>query len=243
VRNLTEEKSIRAGAIIVAAGKGERMGLGEAAPKALIELEGRPLAWHSLAKFESEPRIKAIALVVPPGTADRCREEIVEKWKLHKVSAIVDGGLSRQESVRLGLDALAQDLDPVLIHDAARPLVTAELVSLCLEMGAASGACVPAIPIAGTVKAVSPQRQIQETVDRTGLWEAQTPQAFASSLIRQAHRRAKETGLEGTDDSSLVEALGTAVTVVQGSPENLKVTWPVDLEVARAILKRRRHGG
>jgi 2-C-methyl-D-erythritol 4-phosphate cytidylyltransferase len=234
--------STRAGAVLVAAGMGKRMAPGVAAPKALIGLGGRPLAWHSLAVFEAEPRVGAVVLVVPPGLMDKFREELVERWNLQKVSAVVHGGRTRQESVRLGLEALEDGLDPILVHDAARPLVTAEIVSLCLEKVAACDACIPAIPISGTVKAVDEGTAVRETLDRTALWEAQTPQVFRSSVIREAHRLALERGFNGTDDSSLAEAMGISVRVVRGSPENIKVTWPVDLEVAQAILNRRACG-
>ena len=229
--------------ILVAAGSGERLGLSRTRPKALVSLGGRPMAWHSLARFEEEPRVGAVVLVVPPGLGVRFRDELVERWGFKKVAALVDGGRTRQESVRLGMEALDDKFDPILIHDAARPLITAEIISLCLEGAADCGACIPAHPVAGTVKAVSSEMNVVETVDRATLWESQTPQAFRSSLIREAHRRALDTGLKGTDDASLVEAMGNAVKVVPGSPENIKVTWPVDLDVASAILSRRAGGG
>jgi 2-C-methyl-D-erythritol 4-phosphate cytidylyltransferase len=228
---------------VVAAGSGERLALGSDTPKALVALSGRPLAWHSLARFEEESRVAAVVLVVPTGLASRFREELVQKCGLKKVAAVVNGGRTRQESVRAGLAALDDELDPVLIHDAARPLVTLDLISLCIDESAECGACIPAHPLTGTVKTVTAEMNVAETVDRAALWEAQTPQAFRSSLIREAHRKAAETGLEGTDDSRLVEALGATVKVVQGSPENIKVTWPADLEVARVVMSRRMGGG
>lgn len=243
MRESAEKPSMRAGAVLVAAGLGERLGLGGVPPKALVELRGRPMAWHSLSILENEPRVGAVVLVVPPGSAESFRNELVEKWSLKKVSAIVHGGSTRQESVRLGVETLENHYDPILIHDAARPLVTAEIVSMCLEIGAACAACIPGLPISGTVKAVDEEASVKETVDRAGLWEAQTPQVFGASVIREAHRVALKRGFEGTDDSSLVEELGIAVKVVRGSPENIKVTWPADLEVARAILDCRKDGG
>lgn len=239
MKDASEKRAIRAGAVLAAAGTGERLGPGGGVPKALLALGGRPLVWHSLSVFEDHSRIEAVVLVVPPGMEDRFRREIADRWSFRKVSAVVRGGGTRQESVRLGLDALDERLDPVLIHDAARPLVTSDLVSVCLESGAAFGACIPALPVAGTVKQVDDGDNVRRTVDRTGLWEAQTPQVFGSSVIREAHRAALESGTEATDDSSLVEKLGVSVKVVRGSPENIKVTWPVDLEIAEAILNRR----
>ena len=239
MKDASEKRAIRAGAVLAAAGMGERLGSGGGAPKALLTLGDRPLACHSLSVFEEQARIEAVVLVVPAGFEDRFRREIVDRWGFRKVSAVVRGGETRQESVRLGLEALDDRLDPVLIHDAARPLVTSDLVSVCLERGAASGACIPALPVAGTVKQVDDGDNVRRTVDRTGLWEAQTPQVFGSSVIREAHRSALEKGMEATDDSGLVEKLGVPVKVVRGSPENIKVTWPVDLEIAEAILNRR----
>lgn len=234
---------VRAGAVLVAAGKGSRLGLDEGLPKALFELCARPLATYSLAVLERCPLIESIVMVAPPGYADRFRVELVERRGLAKVSAVVEGGATRQESVRLGLEALEVGLDPVVVHDAARPLLTEDLLVHCLSKAIAFGACVPGTPISGTVKAVTSDGLVAETLDRESLREIQTPQAFKASIIRKAHRQAKEKSLHATDDSALVEATKVSVAVIQGDPENIKITQPIDVELATVIISRRAAGG
>ena len=159
-----------------------------------------------------------------------------------KVSVVVDGGRTRQASVRIGLDALDEVFDPVLVHDAARPLLAPGLVAACASTAAAVGACVAAVPVSSTVKAITADGVVERTLDRERLREAQTPQGFRGSLLREAHLRAVSDGVEGTDDAVLVEGLGATVAVIDGDPENLKVTRPVDLELARILLEQRAGG-
>jgi len=232
-------KAGSAGVVLLCAGMGSRMGLGEDTPKALLDLGGRPLAAHSLSIFEASPAVGSIVVVAPPGMASRFEMELIRPEGFKKVSAIADGGRTRQESVRFGLEALQEGFDPVLIHDAARPLLAPGLVTACAATAAAMGACVPATPVSCTVKAITADGMVEKTLDRDTLREAQTPQAFSASLIRDAHLRAFADGLEGTDDAVLVESLGELVTVLEGDPENIKITCPVDLDLARVLLARR----
>jgi 2-C-methyl-D-erythritol 4-phosphate cytidylyltransferase len=227
------------GVVLLCAGMGRRMGLGEEEPKAMLDLGGRPLAAHSLSVFEASQVVGSVVLVVPPGMASRFEMELVRPGGFKKVSAIADGGRTRQESVRHGLEALLEGFDPVLIHDAARPLLAPGLIAACAATAAAVGACVPATPVSCTVKTITADGLVEKTLDRDMLREAQTPQAFSASLIRDAHRRALADGIEGTDDAVLVENLGEAVAVIEGDPENLKITRPVDLDLARVLLGRR----
>lgn len=243
MRGLGRVEAGAAGVILVCAGMGRRMGLSGKDPKALLDLGGRPLAAHSLAVFEASPAVGSIVLVAPPGMAGRFENELVRPWRFKKVSAVVDGGRTRQESVRRGLEALDERFDPVLIHDAARPLVSPELVAACATTAAGTGACLPATRVSGTLKTVTAGGLVEKTLDRDRFREAQTPQAFKASIIRDAHRRAREGGFEGTDDSVLVENIGVAVTVLDGDPENIKVTSPVDLDLAMVLLGRRGGGG
>jgi 2-C-methyl-D-erythritol 4-phosphate cytidylyltransferase len=215
------------------------MGLEEGSPKALLDLGGRPLAAHSLAVFEASPAVGSVVLVAPPGMSPRFAGELIQPGGFEKVSAIVDGGRTRQVSVRIGLDALDDGFDPVLIHDAARPLLLPGIVAACASTAAAVGACVPATPVLNTVKSITADGIVEKTLDREKLREVQTPQGFRASLIRDAHLRAAADGVEGTDDAVLVEGLGARVAVLEGDPENLKVTRPVDLELARILLSRR----
>lgn len=234
---------IRAGAVLVAAGKGSRLGLDENTPKALFELCSRPLVTYSLAVLERCPLINSIVLVAPPGYADRFRVELVERRGLAKVIAVIEGGTTRQESVRLGLEVLEAGLDPVVIHDAARPLLTEDLLVDCLSKAIAFGACVPGTPVSGTVKTVTSDGLVAETLDRESLREIQTPQAFRASIIRKAHQKAKEASLQATDDSALVEATGVSVAVIQGDPENIKITQPIDVDLATVIISKRAEKG
>ena len=236
-------RPVRAGAILVAAGRGERMGLGEGRPKALVDLCARPLAAYSLSVLEQDSSIEAVVLVAPPGSSARFRSELVERWGFRKVAAVVEGGRTRQESVRLGLEALNDELDPVVIHDAARPLVRPELVAACISKASVVGACVPGLSPAATVKAVTSGGFVERTLDRTLLREVQTPQAFKASLIREAHRLARLNRTEATDDSTLVENMGAPVALIEGDPENIKITRPIDMEVAAAVMSRRAGGG
>jgi len=228
-----------AGAVLVAAGAGERMGLAAGRPKALLDLGGVPLAAHSLALFEESEAVGAVVLVAPRGMISVFREKLVEAHGARKVIAVVEGGATRQESVRLGLEALPGGFDPIVVHDAARPLLARRTLDLAIRKGASFGACVPVVPLAGTVKRVSREGLVVETLDRSSLREAQTPQVFRASEIRRAHREALDRGFQATDDAALAEWAGVAVAAVEGDPENLKITTPVDLAVAEAILARR----
>ncbi|MFQ5606667.1 MAG: 2-C-methyl-D-erythritol 4-phosphate cytidylyltransferase, partial [Candidatus Zixiibacteriota bacterium] len=160
---------------MVAAGEGVRMGLDAGSVKALVELGGRPMAAHSLSVMEASPYVGAVVLVAPRGSVPLFEDGLVKKYGFRKVVATVEGGSTRQESVRLGLEALPPDLDPIVIHDAARPLLTPRLLETAIERGAACGACVPGVPPAGTVKRVGPDGVVGETLDRAALREAQTP--------------------------------------------------------------------
>lgn len=228
-----------AGVLLLCAGKGRRMGLDKGDPKALLDLGGRPLAAHSLAVFEACPAVGSVVLVAPPGMPARFARELVDPGGFDKVSAIVEGGETRQASVGIGLDSLDESFDPVLIHDAARPMVTMELVAACVSTAAAIGACVPGIPVSSTVKAITADGVIERTLERERLREAQTPQGFRGALIREAHIHATASGIEGTDDAALVEKLGATVALIEGDPHNLKITRPIDLELAGILLERR----
>jgi 2-C-methyl-D-erythritol 4-phosphate cytidylyltransferase len=222
-------------ALIVAAGDGTRMGPGDAKPFRL--LAGRPILLHTLTAFERCQAIEAVVLVV--------RDQDVERaWALaraaacHKVARVVAGGPTRQASVGLGLAALPPKVAVVAVHDGVRPLVTPEAVARVVAAARTTGAALLATRVAETVKVVQGER-VSRTLDRSALWLAQTPQAFRADLLRQAHAYAQATGLLATDDAALVEAMGYAPAVVEGSPENLKIATPDDLRLAEAILRGR----
>ena len=223
------------GVIVVGAGSGRRLGSGE---KAFVPVAGRPLLCWSVAVFEQSPEVDSICLVTTAGSIGRATS-LAKEWEWRKVKAIVSGGRERQDSVRAGLDALA-DCTWVLVHDAARPLVTAAIVRAGLRAARRHGAAVAATPVRDTLKRVTASGDlVTETVDRSGLWAAQTPQVFRASLLRQAFVLAGDGAGAFTDDAALVAAAGHAVAVFPGAPENIKLTLPEDVFLVEALLRAR----
>jgi 2-C-methyl-D-erythritol 4-phosphate cytidylyltransferase len=215
-------------ALIVAAGRGER--LGGTHPKAFVELAGQPLVQWSIDVLRSVAGIETIVLALPAGAPAPAGVTAVE------------GGAVRSESVRRAL-AAAPAGDPVLVHDAARPLLSAELaesVIAALQRDASADAAIAAAPVTDTVKRVDGDGAVCETLDRSDLWAVQTPQVFRRAALERALDVAPEILAGATDDASLLERAGGRVIVVRASPENLKVTTPLDLEIAELLMARRR---
>lgn len=227
----------RTGAIVVGAGGGKRLGGVE---KAFMQIGGCPLIAYSVEVFCAHPEVDEVCMVVSG-------ESIARSWAMsrergwRKVTAVVSGGTERQDSVRAGLDALTH-CDWVLVHDAARPLVSHELITRGLTAGAATGAAVAATPVRDTLKRVSaaetaePWPAVHETVDRSELWAAQTPQVFRVSLLRKAFARVGANASALTDDASVVQAAGFPVHLYTGDVQNMKVTLPEDIAVIEALL-------
>jgi 2-C-methyl-D-erythritol 4-phosphate cytidylyltransferase/2-C-methyl-D-erythritol 2,4-cyclodiphosphate synthase len=217
--------------LVVASGRGERFG--GAVPKQYRMLAGQPVLRHTLLAFVRNPRIDGVRAVIHGDDRGRYRDASDGL----ELMAPVEGGATRQESVRLGLRSLA-GMAParVLIHDAVRPLVDAALVDRVLDGLATASAILPAVAVSDTLKRVEAGRAVA-TVDRTGLWRAQTPQGFAYADILAAHERF--AGEAMTDDAALAEAAGLAVQVVEGDVANLKITEPADLARAEARLDQR----
>jgi 2-C-methyl-D-erythritol 4-phosphate cytidylyltransferase len=221
-------------ALIPAAGSGRRMGAGS--NKQYLELGGRPILAHTLARLAALAVIDALYVIVPDDERAYCREQVVDCFGLTKVRAVIAGGAERQDSVRNGLLACgADDDDVVLIHDGVRPFFPAEQIPALLAAAAADGSALLAIPAQDTVKEVAAGRVVQ-TLERERLWQVQTPQAFRYGVIRTAHERAQAAGYTGTDDAALVEWCGWPVAVIPGSPFNFKLTTPADLALARALM-------
>lgn len=230
------------GAIVAAAGSSTRMGdpstgSGQATDKLFVPVAGRPLLAHVLAPVQECPLVHRIVLVVSSANLQRGRD-LVAQHALDKVSAVCLGGPRRQDSVRLGLEALGP-CDWVLVHDGARLLIE-PVISEGLAAARETGAAVPAVPIADTVKMVGPDGAIASTVDRSRLWAAQTPQVFRYDLLLRAHR---EVTADVTDDAAMLEALGLPVKLYPGSPLNIKVTNPQDLNIAEALLRKAARSG
>ena len=231
-------------AVIVAAGSSARMG---GTDKILAELGGLPVLSRTLRVFDDHDMIDTIIVVA--------REEQMPKISrvcspYHKVRIVVPGGNSRQESVMHGLEAVPEETELVAVHDGARPLVTPEVITKAILKAAKFGAAAPAIPVKDTIKVSksggvdeTPDRKtlfaVQTPQDRKTLFAVQTPQVFDTALLLGALQNAKQKGLTLTDDCSAVEALGMTVLLTDGSEENIKITTPLDLEIAELILKRR----
>lgn len=231
---------------MLAAGLGRRLGAG--ANKGLVRVHGRPLLSWSLETFAKHPSIGEIVVVVAPGNEarDRCMAEALAPLGLQDRVILVEGGERRQDSSLHGIDALPSRLrdDPetvVLIHDAARPLVSAFLITRCLRTLAENpdaAGVLPALPVRETLKRVE-ESWITATIDRTGLWGAQTPQIFRLGPLRDAHAQALSEERTVTDDASLLEAAGHLLRVVPGDLENLKVTYPEDRIFVERLLRER----
>lgn len=224
-------------AIVLFAGKGNRMN--SDIPKQYLQLEGKPVLAYSLEAFEKS-RVDNIILVTGEADVDFCKTEIVEKYGLKKVKAIVTGGKERYHSVFAGLKA-AGNTDYVLIHDGARPLLTEDIISRMLEAVRKTKACVAGMHVKDTIKITNEQNEVQSTPDRRNVWMVQTPQAFSYSLIYRAYEKLMEEEDDTvTDDAMVVEKMcHAAVTLVEGSYTNLKITTPEDMILASAILKSR----
>lgn len=220
-------------ALVTAGGHGKRMG--HAIPKQYLDLHGIPILARTLIVFASHPMIDIIVLTVPRGDEAYCRDQLISRFGISKMRTIVPGGDTRQQSVCNGLEAV-KDAEIVVIHDGVRPLVSAETISRTIHAAQAAGAAVACAPVRDTVK--KKQGEHLETISRSNLWLAHTPQTFRTSLILDAHRRAIEDTFTGTDDASLVERLGLPVTIVEDSCTNLKITTPDDLNLAEILLRQ-----
>ena len=228
---------MRTTAIIVAAGRGERMGGG--LPKQFLPCAGRPLAAHALSRFCRAEGIDEIVLVLPDPRGLDTHLGGAAAWS--RPLSVVKGGDDRQESVAAGLSTVSGE-GLVLVHDGVRPLVPVSLIEEVRRAAAMTGAAVPACRCTDTIKEVRDGR-VRSTLERSRLVMAQTPQGFRVDLLREAHRRAAEDGVRSTDDAALVERLGVPVAVVEGSPDNIKVTCSADLERVAGLLRREAAAG
>ena len=230
--------------IIPAAGLGTRMApasAGRAASKQFTELRGVPILVHTLRKFAAAPRVKEIYLALRGADAEKFRARLQEE-RLGKPVHIVEGGEHRQESVAHALQAVqAQAGDIILVHDAVRPFVEQETIENVIDAAAKHGAAIAAVPAVDTIKQVERTAEgavVQATIPREHIVQVQTPQGFRYSVLRQAFEEATRDGFTGTDEASLVERMGHPVQVVMGSPRNIKITTPGDLELAEFYVAK-----
>ena len=214
--------------IILAAGSSSRMGF----DKMWATLAGQPVVAWSIRVFAASPVVSQLVVATAPGAEDRMRR-LLDTLRIE--AQVVTGGERRQDSVRAALDVCA-DVTWVLVHDAARPLLTPDLLERGLAEAHETGAAIAAVPMTDTIKVVQDHR-ITDTPLRDALWAAQTPQVFRRALLHEAHQYASGAV---SDDAALVEALGVAVKVYPGAYGNIKITTPVDLQVAATLLDARR---
>lgn len=233
-----ETNGRRVAAVVLAAGKGKRMGT--SIQKQYLELDGKPLIYYALKAFEDSP-VEEIILVTGKEEVEYCRKEIVERYGLKKVSKIVEGGAERYHSVFEGLKAL-EYCDYVLIHDGARPCVTKTVIEAAIEGAVDYDACVIGMPVKDTVKIADEAEYAAATPDRSRLWQIQTPQAFQFSLVYEAYQKLftfAEYQKGVTDDAMVIESMtDRRVKLIRGDYSNIKVTTPEDMAIARVLLKR-----
>jgi len=224
-------KSQKVGAIIVAAGRGERMG---GIDKIFAQLGGTSVLERVAGVFDDSPYIDHMVIVLTPDNVARGRH-MLSANNLSKLAKVVPGGSRRQDSVEAGL----KNLPPcqwVVIHDGARPLIGVELITRGLEAAQETGAAVAAVPVIDTVKLVDDSGYVKETLPRSRLWAVQTPQVFRFDIIKEGYDKASG---DVTDDAALVEALGICVKLYMGSYDNIKLTTPSDLALTEALLQRK----
>ena len=216
------------GVIVVAGGRGERMGT--PVPKQLLEIGGKPVLRRSVEAFDAHPRVGTIVVVLPEDLVASGRAIV---GATSRPCAFVAGGPRRQDSTANGFAALPAGADPVLVHDAARPFADEALITRVIDAAEAHGAAVPAVRARDTVKRVAADGFVGSTLPREEIWLAQTPQGFRRDVLARAIARG-QLGVEATDEAALAEAAGQGVFVVEGGVENIKITTPGDLASARA---------
>lgn len=224
-------------AVIVAAGKGKRMGT--EISKQFLPLCGKEILAHTVEKFEKAEKIRDIILVTGEDSLQDV-QDMTQEYGWEKIRSIVAGGKERQDSVWNGLQEVSVDAEIVLIHDGVRPFVTEDILNLSMETAMEMGGCVAGVPAKDTIKVCNSENIAVDTPDRSTLWQIQTPQTFRRELIMKAYEQAKEDGFVGTDDASLAEYSGYPVKVIMGSYRNIKITTKEDLIIGEAFLKEER---
>lgn len=225
----------RVAAIVPAAGRGERLGPG--APKALREIGGTPMLVYAVKALAASPLVDLVVVAAPADSVEQVRA-LVDGPSYGADVVVVAGGETRSESVARALINLPDDVDVVLVHDAARPLVPVEVVSaVAAAVREGHEAVVPVVPVVDTIKSVDSDGNIMGTVPRDDLRAAQTPQGFTREVLQRAHA---EVDAPVTDDAGMVESLGFPIHAVDGHEDSFKVTRPIDVVLAEAVIARRR---
>lgn len=220
--------------IIPAAGSGTRMKLNY--PKQYHEIAGAPILIHTIQAFVHHPAIDTVVVVIPKDRLESTAQLLSEYNLDPEQVQLVAGGIRRQDSVYNGLKSLSADTDVVLVHDGARPMVRAELITACLETAQGGGGAIAAVPVTDTIKKGNASNLVVATVNREDLWKAQTPQAAQYTLLMKAYEVNGDDDV--TDESSLLEKAGIPVILVEGSETNIKITRPEDILLATTIMQK-----
>ncbi len=236
-RSKGEAARVRCSAVIVAAGSATRM---QGTDKIFVPLRGIPVVVRSCRAYQNCEEIDEIILVVKKDDLERAAE-LCHTWGITKLTKVVAGGNSRTESVLHGVEAASALSDVIAVHDGARPLVTEDVIRAAVRKASVSGAAIAQVPVTDTVK-THKNGVVTGTPDRKGMCLVQTPQAFNADMFRAVLDRCIKERWEVTDDASAVELCGLPVALTDGNPENIKITTPVDLIIAGAILDGRDEG-
>ncbi len=225
---------VKLAVIIPAAGSGSRMG--SQIPKPFLKLRDKSILEHTIKNFAE---LEFVSQIIISTSEERKKEvgSILNKFKNSLENfTVVDGGKERQNSINNALKVVSDNIDLVAVHDAVRPFISSELIKRCAISANECGGAIIAVPAKDTIKEVGEGSIIQNTPDRSRLWQAQTPQIFQKEVLNSAYKSAFENNFTGTDDASLVERIGGVVKVIEGDRRNLKITYPIDLKVAELIL-------
>jgi 2-C-methyl-D-erythritol 4-phosphate cytidylyltransferase / 2-C-methyl-D-erythritol 2,4-cyclodiphosphate synthase len=233
----SESAQVKIAAVIAAGGSGTRIGTD--LPKQFLHFGGKPILVHSIQSILALQGVAEVIVALPEEHIPLA-EAMLACWPWAVPVLCVAGGSTRQESVRRGVARASSDVDIILVHDAVRPFCDQEMLGRVVAAARHNGGAVPALPATETIQRVSRQGRILKTPPREELYAIQTPQCFHAAILRSALERASREGFEGTDESSVVRWAGHPVAVVAGSPENIKITRPHDLEFARSLLERPR---
>ena len=231
------KKKGTAAAVILAAGSGTRFG----GAKQLETVAGLPVVIRSLRAFASSPLVDEIVLVVSPGCCSSY-EALCAKHGIEKLKCVVEGGGCRMDSAIRGMEAISDSVKYIAVHDAARCLVTLEMIADVFAAAYMSGAAIAATHARDTLKAADQKDTVTETVPRENIWCAATPQIFEANLYRAAAYVAQRDALDVTDDASMVEHIGRGISLVDTGSSNIKITYPEDIAIAEAILRFRKEG-
>jgi 2-C-methyl-D-erythritol 4-phosphate cytidylyltransferase len=231
LRDVLPAATPNVGVVIVAGGSGTRVGGTEL--KQLRWVAGKPMVLHSLQTFQLRPDVALVVVVLPKAYAADPPPWLFQ-CDIDRL-LVSTGGRDRMQSVYNGLEDMPENIDTVVIHDAARPLASGTVIDRVIQEARKGHGAIAALPVVDTLKAVDADGRIVRTVDRTGLWRAQTPQAFPRAIIDEVHTRARRDGLSATDDAALCEHYGFPVVVVRGSERGMKVTDETDFAIAESL--------